>query len=219
MAKSKIKIPKTDFTSKETWRVFRIMSEFIDGFETLSQVGNAVCIFGSSRIKSSDKYYKLAEKTAYLLARSGYKIITGGGPAIMEAANKGAKRVKGHSIGLNIEIPIEQEPNKYIETLLSFSYFFVRKVMFAKYTKAFVIMPGGYGTFDELFEGLNLVLTKRMKKFPIILVGSEYWKGLIDWLESTVVKKGCITKKELNIFHVVDKPAEVISIIKKFYAK
>ena len=212
-----IKSFKNDFMHEDTWRVFRIMSEFIEGFETLSKIGKAVCVFGSSRIKSTDKYYKLTEKTAHLLAKSGYKVITGGGPAIMEAANKGACRVKNHSIGLNIEIPTEQKPNKYIETLLDFHYFFVRKVMFVKYTKAFVIMPGGYGTLDELFEGLNLIQTKRIGKFPIILMGSEYWKGLIDWLKATVIKNGCINQKEFNIFHVVDKPGEVVSIIKKFY--
>jgi uncharacterized protein (TIGR00730 family) len=214
----RVRLIKNDFTSEEPWRIFRIMSEFIEGFEVLSKVGKAVSIFGSSRIKPYDKYYKISEETAYLLSKEGYAVITGGGPSIMEAANKGTRRAKGNSIGLNIQIPSEQKPNKYIDTLLDFRYFFVRKVMFVKYAKAFVIMPGGYGTLDELFESLNLVQTKRVDEFPIILVGSEYWKGIVDWLKTTVVKKGCISKNELSVFSVVDAPEEVVSIIKKFYA-
>ena len=211
--------PKSEFFSEDTWRVFRIMSEFVDGFEVLSQIGKAVSIFGSSRTKAGAKYYKLAEEIAYLLAKEGYAIITGSGPGIMEASNKGAKRAGGHSIGLNIQIPLEQKPNKYVETLLNFHYFFVRKVMFVKYAKAFVIMPGGYGTLDEFTEAINLIQTERIDKFPVVLFGSEYWKGMLDWMSDKVLKNGCITKEELNIFTVVDSPGEVVGVIKKFYAK
>jgi uncharacterized protein (TIGR00730 family) len=210
---------KNGFTSEETWRVFRIMAEFIDGFEVLSKVGKAVSIFGSSRLKPQHKYYKIAEEIAYLLAKEGFAIITGGGPSIMEAANKGARKARGHSIGLNILIPSEQKPNKYIDTFLDFRYFFVRKVMFVKYAKAFVIMPGGYGTLDELFESLNLIQTERINKFPVILVGSDYWKGLISWIKDKVLREKCIDAADLDIFKIVDVPKDVVSEIKKFYSK
>ena len=212
-------IVKDDFMQEDTWRIFRIMSEFVDGFETLSKAGKAVSIFGSSRFTPDNKYYKMAEETAYLLAKAGYAIITGSGPAIMEAANKGAKRAGGVSIGLNIQIPLEQEPNKYVDTLLDFRYFFVRKVMFVKYAKAFIIMPGGYGTLDEFTEAINLIQTERIQKFPIVIMGSEYWKGLIDWLKSTVLKSGAISKEDLKLFTVVDEPKDAVDAIKKFYGK
>ncbi|OGX16464.1 MAG: Rossman fold protein, TIGR00730 family [Omnitrophica WOR_2 bacterium RBG_13_41_10] len=215
----KEKNPKGGFASEDTWRVFRIMSEFVDGFEVLSGIGKAVSIFGSSRTKPGNKYYKLAEETAYLLAKAGYAVITGSGPGIMEAANKGTRRAGGHSIGLNIQIPLEQMPNKYVDTLLDFRYFFVRKVMFVKYAKAFVIMPGGYGTLDEFTEAINLIQTKRIDKFPVVLFGREYWKGLLDWLKARVLKEANIDEKELAIFSVVDKPKEVVEAIKKFYRK
>jgi uncharacterized protein (TIGR00730 family) len=207
-----------DFTHEETWRIFRIMSEFVEGFEVLSKIGKAVSVFGSSRMKSNHKYYKLAEETAYLLAKEGYAIITGSGPGIMEAANRGAKKAGGVSIGLNIQIP-QQQPNKFVDTLLDFRYFFVRKVMFVKYAKAFVIMPGGYGTLDEFTEAINLIQTQRIPKFPVILLGKDYWKGLLDWLKNTVLASGNISKEDLDIFTVVDEPPEVVRIIKKFYAK
>jgi len=210
---------QSEFISEDPWRVFRIMSEFVDGFEVLSRVGKAVSIFGSSRIKATDKYYKLAERVAYLLSQEGYAIITGGGPGIMEAANKGAKKAKGQSIGLNIQIPQEQKPNPHVDTLLDFHYFFVRKVMFVKYAKAFVILPGGYGTFDELFESLNLIQTERIGKFPVVLVGQDYWQGMLDWLRSKALKEGNISKKDLDIFTVVDSPKEVVETIRKFYKK
>ncbi len=206
------------FVSEDPWRVFRIMSEFVDGFEVLSEIGKAVSIFGSSRVKSSDKYYKLAEEVAYLLAKEGYAIITGSGPGIMEAANKGAARARGHSIGLNIQIPLEQKPNKYVETLLDFRYFFVRKVMFVKYAKAFVIMPGGYGTLDEFTEAINLIQTERIPEFPVVLVGKDYWKGMLDWLHNAVLMHGNISKQDLKIFTVVDTPQEVVKVVKDFYA-
>ena len=210
---------RDDFTHEETWRIFRIMSEFVEGFEVLSQLCKAVSIFGSSRVKTSNKYYKLAEEVAYLLAKEGFAIITGSGPAIMEAANKGAKRAGGHSVGLNIQIPSEQKSNKYVDTLLDFRYFFVRKVMFVKYAKAFVIMPGGYGTLDEFTEAINLIQTHRIPKFPVVIFGSAYWKGMLDWLKDTVLKEGSISKEDLDIFTVVDTPKDVIKAIKKFYDK
>ncbi|MFH1414421.1 MAG: TIGR00730 family Rossman fold protein [Candidatus Omnitrophota bacterium] len=209
---------KADFSQQDTWRVFRIMSEFVEGFEVLSKVGRAVSIFGSSRTKPGTEYYKLAEEVAYLLAKEGYAIITGSGPGSMEAANKGARRAKGKSIGLNIHMPQEQKPNKYVDELLDFHYFFVRKVMFVKYAKAFVILPGGYGTMDEFMEAVNLIQTERIPKFPVVLFNSEYWKGMLDWLRSTVLKKGNINKEDFyNIFTVVDKPKDVVRAINKFY--
>ena len=208
---------KEGFTKEDTWRIFRIMAEFVEGFEVLSQVGKAVSIFGSSRSTSSNKYYKLAEETAYLLAKSGFAIITGGGPGIMEAGNRGARRAGGFSIGLNIQIPTEQKANEYIDTLLDFHYFFVRKVMFVKYAKAFVILPGGYGTLDEFYEAINLIQTQRIPQFPVVLLGKEYWKGMLEWLRNTVLKGGCISPSDLDIFKVADSPKEVADIIKKFY--
>ena len=213
------KIKKEDFTKDETWRVFRIMAEFVEGFETLSKVGKAISFFGSSRIKSGNKYYKIAVQTAYLLAKEGYAIITGGGPGLMEAANKGAKKAGGKSIGFNILIPQEQKANKYADLLLEFRYFFCRKVMFLKYGKAFVILPGGFGTLDELFESLNLIQTQRVEKFPVVLVGNNYWKGLIGWLKGMALKNGCISASDLHIFTVVDTPEKVVSTIKNFYTQ
>ncbi len=214
----KIKL-REDFTREDTWRVFRIMSEFVEGFEVLSEVGKAVSIFGSSRTKPGTKYYKLAEEIAYLLAKEGYAVITGSGPGLMEAANKGARRAKGKSVGLNIQIPSEQKPNKYADLLLDFRYFFVRKVMFVKYASAFVILPGGYGTLDEFMEAINLIQTETIAEFPVVLFNREYWKGMLNWLQDTVLKKGNIGKKDLNIFTVVDTPKEVVNVIKKFYEK
>jgi hypothetical protein len=213
----KNKIIRDDFTREDPWRVFRIMSEFVEGFDVLSKVGKAVSMFGSSRLKPTNKYYKLAEEIAYLLAKEGYAVITGSGPGIMEAGNKGARRAGGHSVGLNIEIPLEQKPNKYVDTLLDFHYFFIRKVMFVKYAKAFVIMPGGYGTLDEFTEAINLIQTRRIPQFPVVLFGSEYWKDMLDWLRSMVLKNGNISREDLGIFTVVDSPKEVVSVIKKFY--
>jgi len=212
-------IAKDDFITEDPWRVFRIMAEFVDGFEMMSKIDKAVSIFGSARTKPDHKDYKLAEQTAYLLAKEGYAIITGAGPASMEAANKGARRAKGHSIGLNIQLPKAQTPNRYIDTLIDFRYFFVRKVIFVKYAKAFVIMPGGFGTLDEFFESITLIQTDRIGKFPVILVGREYWKGLLDWLKDVVLKTDRISKEDLDIFKVVDKPEEVVAEIKKFYKK
>ncbi len=211
-------LERDDFTQEDTWRIFRIMSEFVDGFEVLSRMGKAVSIFGSARTKPGTKYYKSGEEVAYHIAKAGYAVITGSGSGLMEAANRGAKRAGGHSIGLNIHIPCEQKPNKYVDTLLDFRYFFVRKVMFVKYAKAFVILPGGYGTLDEFFEAINLIQTQRIAKFPVILFNSEYWKGLISWLKDTIYKSGNISKEDLDLFILVDKPQDVAAVIKKFYS-
>jgi uncharacterized protein (TIGR00730 family) len=212
-------IARKDFTQEDTWRIFRIMAEFVDGFEVLSQVGDAVSIFGSSRTKAGTEYYKQAEEIAYLLAKEGYAIITGSGPGLMEAANKGARRAGGKSVGLNIQIPLEQKANDYVDVLVDFKYFFVRKVMFVKYAMAFVILPGGYGTLDEFTEALNLIQTRRIPRFPVVLYNSGYWKGMVDWLGSTVVKSGHICAEEMEIFTIADTPQEVVAAIKKFYAK
>lgn len=219
MQKQKRRISNDDFTHEDPWRIFRIMSEFVEGFEVLSKVGDAVSIFGSSRTKPHDKYYPLTEEIAYQLAKAGYAIITGSGPGMMEAANKGAKRAKGQSIGLNIEIPTEQKPNRYVDTLINFHYFFIRKVMFVKYAKAFVITPGGYGTLDELFEAINLIQTERIGKFPVVLAGSEYWEGMLGWLKATVLKRKNISPCDLEIFKVIDEPKEIVKYIKSFYGK
>lgn len=210
---------KESFTKEDPWRIFRIMSEFVDGFEELSDIKEAVSIFGSAKTKLSTRYYRMAEETASKLAGSGYAIITGAGPGIMEAANKGAKKAGGESIGLNILIPVMQKPNRYITRLLEFKYFFCRKVLFAKYSKAFVVFPGGYGTLDELFEALALIQTERIEPFPVILFGSKYWKGMLHWIKDTLLKQGAITKADLTIFKVADTPQEIISIINKFYEK
>ena len=204
---------------EDPWRVFRIMAEFVDGFDQMSKVGPAVSIFGSARIKQGTPYYIAAEKTAKLLVKAGYAVITGGGPSIMEAGNKGAMESKGKSVGLNIDLPFEQKSNPYINHLINFHYFFCRKVCFVKYAKAFVIFPGGYGTLDELSESITLIQTQRMEPFPVILYGSKYWKGLLDWFGTTVLDENCIDAKDLKIMQVVDSPEEVVSIIKKFYAK
>ena len=193
------------------------MSEFVDGFEELSDVRQAVSIFGSARTLPSNKYYKIAEETASRLVKSGYAIITGAGPGIMEAANKGAKRAHGQSIGLNILIPTMQKPNKYVTRLLEFKYFFCRKVMFAKYSKALVAFPGGFGTMDEFFEAITLVQTKRIEPFPVIMVGSEFWGGMIRWMEDTLLPTKMIAKSDLEIFSVADTPQEVVAAINKFY--
>lgn len=212
-----MKLKKYDITTDDPWRIFRIMSEFVDGFDELSKIDSAVTIFGSSRAKPSDKYYKLAEQTARLLSKSGYSILTGAGSGIMEAANKGAKEAGGNSVGLNIQVPVAQKPNRFITTLMEFKYFFCRKVMFVKYAKAAVIFPGGFGTMDEFFEYITLIQTGRIERVPVILVGKDYWGGLIKWLQVEMLEKDRIHKEDLNIFKIVDKPEEAVQIIKDFY--
>ncbi|MBI5849180.1 MAG: TIGR00730 family Rossman fold protein [Nitrospirae bacterium] len=206
-----------DLKTSETWRVFRIQSELVEGFETLNDLGPAVTIFGSARLKPGNAYYDDAVTVARKLADDGFAIITGGGPGIMEGANKGAKKGKAHSVGLNIEIPSEQVPNKYQDISLSFRYFFIRKLMFIKYAIAYIIFPGGFGTMDELFEALTLVQTKRIKSFPIILYGTEYWEGLIDWMKKTLVAQGTIDREDFALFSLVDKPEEVLFLINEHF--
>jgi len=208
-----------DFYDLDQWRIFRIMAEFVEGFDRLHHYENAVTMFGSARIKPNHKMYHAAEETARLLAENGYAVITGGGPGIMEAGNRGAYMAKGESVGLNIELPYEQKPNPYIRTLINFHYFFCRKVMFVKYARAVVIFPGGFGTMDELFESLTLVQTGRMSKVPIILFGSYYWKGLEDWFRGMLVQEHCIDENDLYIYNIVDEPEDVIKILKDFYGK
>jgi len=205
---------------QHTWSVFKIMSEFVEGFEKLSNIGPCISIFGSARTKKSNPYYKDAVTIARKLTEKGYGIITGGGPGIMEAANKGAKEGGGESVGLNIDLPFEQTPNKYIdhEKSIDFNYFFVRKVMFVKYAQAFVILPGGVGTLDELFETITLIQTKKIQNIPIILYGSEYWKGLLNWLKNTVLEKEkCINQSDFDNFVLLDNIDDVIDVIDEFY--
>ncbi len=206
-----------DLKTSETWRVFRIQSELVEGFETLHDLGPAVTIFGSARLSRGNKYYDDAIALGTMLADDGFAIITGGGPGVMEGANKGAKKGKSHSVGLNIEIPSEQVANKYQDISLSFRYFFIRKLMFIKYAIAFIIFPGGFGTMDELFEALTLSQTRRIKSFPIILYGTEYWKGLVDWMKNTLVMNGTISREDFALFSVVDKPEEVRFLINEHY--
>jgi len=211
----------SNIKAADAWQIFRIMSEFVEGFEKMSKIGPCVSVFGSARTKSSNKYYKLAEEIAFKLTRAGYGVISGGGPGIMEAANRGAKAGGGKSVGLNIELPFEQKPNSYIDNdkLISFKYFFVRKVMFLKYSQGFVALPGGFGTLDELSEALTLIQTDKVAQFPIILVGREYWKGIVDWLKHTALDEKNISPEDLKLFSLADTADEVVGVINKFYSK
>lgn len=201
---------------EESWRIFRIMAEFVEAIETLSQVKKGVTIFGSARVGPDDPYYKKAELLARRLAENGFSVITGGGPGIMEAANKGAAGAGGKSIGMNIRLPFEQKPNPYANTIIEYKYFFIRKVMFVKYAVAYVILPGGFGTMDEFFEALTLIQTKRIKGFPVILMGSEYWQGLLGWMKNTMIAGNKIDPCDLELIHIIDDPDEVVKHIKKF---
>ena len=201
---------------EESWRIFRIMAEFVEAIETLSRVKNAVSIFGSARTTPDDPYYQKAELLSRLLAERGFGVITGGGPGVMEAANKGAAEAGGQSVGMNIRLPLEQKPNPYANISIDYKYFFTRKVMFVKYAMAYVVMPGGFGTLDELFEALTLLQTKRIKAFPVILMGSEYWKGLIDWLKKTMLRNNKISAADLELFQVIDDPEEAVKHIQKY---
>jgi hypothetical protein len=203
-----------DLRKSETWRVFRIQSELVEGFETLYELGPAVTIFGSSRLGEGTPYYQQAVDLARMLSDAGFSIITGGGPGIMEGANRGAKDGKGKSVGLNIELPAEQYPNKYQDINLHFRYFFVRKLMFIKYGIGYVIFPGGFGTIDEFFEALTLLQTGKIEAFPIILIGSDYWKGLLDWMHDTLAQMGTISHEDMDLFYVVDDNREACRILK-----
>jgi len=206
--------PRADeFTHTDPWRVFRIMGEFVEGFDELATLSRGIAIFGSARTQPDDPDYKAAQETAALLAAQGFAVITGGGPGIMEAANRGAFDAGGLSIGCNIELPFEQKANPYQTLSLTFKYFFVRKMMFVKYSLAFVIFPGGFGTLDELFEALTLIQTKKIRNFPVVLFGSQYWSGLLDWLRAVVLPDGKISEHDMDIFHITDSPAEVVEIV------
>jgi uncharacterized protein (TIGR00730 family) len=209
-----LETPKQDdFTHTDTWRVLRITGEFIEGFDNLASITRAVSVFGSARTPATDPQYKAAQETAALLARAGFGVITGGGPGIMEAANRGAFEAGGLSIGCNIELPFEQNSNPYLTRSLKFKYFFVRKTMFVKYSTAFVIFPGGFGTLDELYEALTLIQTRKIKNFPVVMFGSEYWGGMINWLRDVMLKEGKITDTDVALLHLTDSPAEVVEII------
>ena len=206
--------PRPDeFTHTDTWRVFRIMGEFVEGFDELASLNRGISIFGSARSKPDHADYKAAQETAALLAKEGFAVITGGGPGVMEAANRGAFEAGGLSIGCNIELPFEQRPNAYQTRSLTFKYFFVRKMMFVKYSLGFVIFPGGFGTFDELFEALTLIQTKKIRDFPVVLFGTSYWTGLLNWMREVVLPDGKIAEHDLRLFHVTDSPEEVVQIV------
>jgi hypothetical protein len=203
------------FQVGDAWRLFKIMAEFVDGFETMADINPCVSIFGSARTKPDDEIYKKTVLIAKKLAENGYNIITGGGPGIMEAGNKGASEGGGKSVGLNIKLPLEQKFNCFSNIQIEFSYFFVRKVMFIKYAQAYIGMPGGYGTLDEIFEAITLIQTKRIKPFPVILVGSDYWVSLHSWLKNSLLKHNLISKEDLDLFTIIDDPDEVVKLIKK----
>lgn len=210
-----------EIKSADSWAIFKVMSEFVEGFEKLSKIGPCVSIFGSARTPRDHHYYKMAEDIAAKLVRHGYGVITGGGPGIMEAGNKGAHSENGKSVGLNIVLPFEQFNNIYIDPdkLITFNYFFVRKVMFTKYAQGFVVLPGGFGTLDELFEALTLIQTNKIGKFPIVLVGKSYWSGLVDWLKTTMLENKNINEEDLDLFSVVEDATEAVKVIDEFYSK
>ena len=205
----------------DTWQIFKIIAEFVEGFEKLSRIGPCVSVFGSARVKPGDKYYEMTVQIAHKLVESGFGVITGGGPGIMEAGNKGAMEAGGYSVGLNIELPFEQSFNPYIDRnhLMEFDYFFVRKVMFVKYAQGFIVMPGGLGTMDELFESLTLIQTFKIDRFPIVLVGTDYWNGLIDWMRNTMLGYGYISPEDMHLFQLVDSPDEAVECINDYYSK
>jgi uncharacterized protein (TIGR00730 family) len=202
-----------DFTHSDPWRVFRIMGEFVEGFDTLARTGRAVAIFGSARVPPDHEQYLQAETTARLLTEAGFAVITGGGPGIMEAANKGARESGGLSIGCNIELPFEQGTNPFVEVSINFRYFFVRKTMFVKYSEAFIIFPGGFGTMDELFEALTLIQTGKIRNFPVVLFGSAYWSGMLEWIRTTMLEEGKVSPDDLNLLVVTDSPEEAVRTV------
>jgi uncharacterized protein (TIGR00730 family) len=206
-----------EFTGGETWRVFRIMSEFVEGFESLKDIGPAVSIFGSARTAKDEWAYKATVKVAEGLGRRGFAVISGGGPGIMEAANRGARLGKGMSVGLNIQLPAEQKPNRFQDISITFRHFFARKVMFVKYASGYVIMPGGFGTLDEFFESLTLIQTGKIRRFPVVLMGRKYWEGLLRWMEHTMVEEGTISAADLNLFYLTDDPADAVEYIVRFH--
>jgi len=210
-----------EIKSSDSWVIFKVMSEFVEGFEKLAKIGPCVTIFGSARIQPEHPHYKMAEEIAYELVQDGYGVVTGGGPGIMEAGNRGARRGKGKSVGLNIYLPHEQKGNPYIDPdkLITFDYFFVRKVMFMKYSQGFIVMPGGFGTLDELSEALTLIQTKKIGRFPIVMVGKKFWGGMMSWIETVLVSEGMIHKDDLELINLVDTPKEAVKVINEFYSK
>ncbi len=203
-----------DFTTTDTWRVLRIQSEIVKGFDELAHVGPAVAVFGSARLPEHNRYYQLARETAYWFAKAGLAVITGGGPGIMQAANQGAKEAGGLSIGCNIELPYEQKANPYLDVHIDFRYFFVRKLMLVKYARAFVILPGGLGTIDELYEALTLIQTEKIHRFPVILMGSDYWQDLVKWMEDKMLGEGMIDPADLKLLQITDDPKQAVAIVK-----
>lgn len=210
-----------EIKGSNSWMIFKVMSEFVEGMEKLAKIGPCVTIFGSARVKQGHVYYKMADEIAFQLVQHGYGVITGGGPGIMEAGNRGAKRAKGKSVGLNIYLPHEQKGNAYIDPdkLITFDYFFVRKVMFVKYSQGFIVMPGGLGTLDELTEALTLIQTKKIGRFPIVLVGKKFWKGLVDWWKKVLVTEKMISEDDFELFNLVDTPEEAVKVIDEFYSR
>jgi len=206
-------VDESSSMASEPWRIFRIMAEFVEGFDLMARTRPAVSIFGSARANRRDPYYRMAMETAEKLAQAGYTIVTGGGPGIMEAANRGAQKGGGLSIGLNIDIPFEQKPNKYLDEMIEFRYFFCRKTMFVRYASAIVIMPGGFGTMDELFESLTLIQTHRTARFPVVLMGTAYWRGLLRWMRDTMVPEGTVGQEDVDMLNVTDDPDETVRII------
>jgi uncharacterized protein (TIGR00730 family) len=211
------KYPINDFKSGESWRLFKIMGEFVEGIDSLHDLGPAISIFGSARTQPDHPDYKHTTQLAALFAKAGYAVITGGGPGIMEAANKGAMAQKAESVGLTIHLPFEEQGNAFTTRQIRFDYFFVRKVMFIKYAQAYIIMPGGFGTLDELFETLTLIQTRRIRRMPVILMGKTFWSGLMEWVSGTLVDQGVISREDLDLFHVLDDPDQALGIVKAFH--
>lgn len=205
----------------DLWSIFKIMGEFVDGYDKLFKIGPCVSIFGSARTKPGDKYYEMASKTARLITKKGFGVITGGGPGVMEAANRGANEGEGKSVGLGIDLPFEQGVNEFVDPdyTIKFHYFFARKVMFVKYAQGFIVFPGGFGTLDEFFEAMTLIQTQKITRFPVVLIGQDYWSGLIDWIKDTMIGRGMISSGDINLFHLTDDYTEAVDIVCDFYKK
>jgi len=220
---SRLKVPDnfSDSHDSDAWSIFKIMGEFVDGYEKLFKIGPCVSIFGSARTKEGEKYYEMARETAQKITQKGFGVITGGGPGAMEAANKGAKEGGGKSVGLGITLPHEQGLNPYVDSdyVINFHYFFARKVMFVKYAQGFIVFPGGFGTLDEFFEAMTLIQTRKINAFPLVLIGSEYWGGLIDWIKNTMIREGTISEEDVDLFHLTDDTDEAVQIVCDFYQK